>query len=154
GGVDDELSLSAYISIAMLEAQHSNLYPVFRNALFCLETASEMNISDISTQALMAYAFCLAGKTEKCEKFLTELQKSAKVVDGSQHWEHEERSSSENSPSFHDHAPSAEVEITSYILLALLYKPNRNQEDLTKASETVQWIIGQQNPYGGFSSTQ
>ncbi|NXO02976.1 OVOS protein, partial [Rhinopomastus cyanomelas] len=154
GGVDDELSLSAYITIAMLEARHSNLYPVVRNALFCLEAASEMNISDIYTQALMAYAFCLAGKTEKCEKFLTELQKSAKKIDGSQHWEHEERSSSENSPSFHDHAPSAEVEITSYVLLALLYKPNRNPEDLTKASEIVQWIIRQQNPYGGFSSTQ
>lgn len=26
----------------------------------------------------MAYAFCLAGKAEKCESFLRELQKSAK----------------------------------------------------------------------------
>ncbi|KFP12739.1 Ovostatin, partial [Egretta garzetta] len=154
GGVDDELSLSAYITIAMLEAGHSGLYPVVRNAFFCLETASEKNISDVYTQALMAYAFCLAGKAEKCESFLRELQKSAKEVDGSQHWEQEERSPSEKSPSFLDHAPSAEVEITSYVLLALLYKPDRNQEDLTKASGIVQWIIRQQNPYGGFSSTQ
>uniref|UniRef100_A0A8C3PTL8 OVOS protein n=1 Tax=Calidris pygmaea TaxID=425635 RepID=A0A8C3PTL8_9CHAR len=154
GGVDDELSLSAYITIAMLEAGHSGSYPVVRNAFFCLETASEKNISDIYTQALMAYAFCLAGKAEKCESFLRLLQKSAKEVDGSQHWEQEERSPSEKSPSFLDHAPSAEVEITSYVLLALLYKPNWNQEDLTKASGIVQWIIRQQNPYGGFSSTQ
>lgn len=28
----------------------------------------------------MAYAFCLAGKAEKCESFLEELQKSAKEV--------------------------------------------------------------------------
>lgn len=28
----------------------------------------------------MAYAFCLAGKAEKCELFLEELQKSAKEV--------------------------------------------------------------------------
>lgn len=74
--------------------------------------------------------------------------------DGSQHWEQEERSPSDKSPSFLDHARSAEVEITSYVLLALLYKPNRNKEDLTKASGIVQWIIRQQNPYGGFSSTQ
>lgn len=73
---------------------------------------------------------------------------------GSQHWEQEGRSPSEKSPSFLDHAPSAEVEITSYVLLALLYKPNRSPEDLTKASGIVQWIIRQQNPYGGFSSTQ
>ncbi|KAM6420957.1 LOW QUALITY PROTEIN: ovostatin-like [Pluvialis apricaria] len=154
GGLDDELSLSAYITIAMLEAGHSGLYPVVRNAFFCLETASEKNISDVYTQALMAYAFCLAGKAEKCESVLRELQKSAKEVDGSQHWEQEEKSASEKSPSFLDHAPSAEVEITSYVLLALLYKPNRNEEDLTKASGIVQWIIKQQNPYGGFSSTQ
>ncbi|XP_074966839.1 ovostatin-like [Phalacrocorax aristotelis] len=154
GGVDDELSLSAYITIAMLEAGHSGSYPVVQNAFFCLETASEKNIRDIYTRALMAYAFCLAGKAEKCESFLRELQKSAKEVDGSQHWEQEEKSPSEKSPSFLDHAPSAEVEITSYVLLALLYKPNQNQEDLTKASGIVQWIIRQQNPYGGFSSTQ
>ncbi|NWV38179.1 OVOS protein, partial [Grantiella picta] len=155
GGVDDELSLSAYTTIAMLEARDSSLHPVIRNAFFCLETASENRISDVYTQALMAYAFCLAGKAEKCESFLEELQKSAKEVDGSWHWEQEERSDkSDQSPSFLDHAPSAEVEITSYVLLALLYKPNRNKEDLTKASGIVQWIIRQQNPYGGFSSTQ
>ncbi|NXY89282.1 OVOS protein, partial [Alcedo cyanopectus] len=154
GGVDDELSLSAYITIAMLEAQHSSSYPVVRNAFYCLETSSEKNISDVYTGALMAYAFCLAGKAEKCELFLRELQKTAKEVDGSQHWEQEERPPAEKSPSFLAHAPSSEVEITSYVLLALLHKPRRNQEDLTKVSRIVQWIIKQQNPYGGFSSTQ
>ncbi|NXK40948.1 OVOS protein, partial [Piprites chloris] len=154
GGVDDELSLSAYTTIAMLEAGHSSLDPVVRNAFFCLETASEKSIGDVYTQALMAYAFCLAGKTEKCESFLEELQKSAKEADGSQHWEQNERPPSEESPSFLDHAPSAEVEITSYVLLALLYKPSWDKEDFTKASGIVQWIIRQQNPYGGFSSTQ
>ncbi|KGL79418.1 Ovostatin, partial [Tinamus guttatus] len=152
GGVDDELSLSAYITIAMLEAGHASSYPVVRNSLFCLKTASEKNISDVYTQALMAYAFCLAGKMEKCASFLRELQKSAKKLGGSVHWEQEKRSPSEKSP--YSYTPSADVEITSYVLLALLYKPKRNQEDLTKASEIVQWIIRQQNPYGGFSSTQ
>ncbi|NWR28664.1 OVOS protein, partial [Tachuris rubrigastra] len=154
GGVDDELSLSAYTTIAMLEAGHSSLDPVIQNAFFCLETASERSISDVYSQALMAYAFCLAGKAEKCESFLKELQKSAKEVDGSQHWEQEERSPSEESPSFLDHAPSAEVEITSYVLLAFFYKPSWDKEDFTKAARIVQWIIRQQNPYGGFSSTQ
>uniref|UniRef100_A0A8C2TZ08 Ovostatin n=1 Tax=Coturnix japonica TaxID=93934 RepID=A0A8C2TZ08_COTJA len=128
-------------------------YTVIRNAFYCLETASEKNISDIYTQALVAYAFCLAGKAEICESFLRELQKSAKDVGGSKYWEQKQRSPTENSHLL-DHVPSIEVEITSYVLLALLYKPNRNQEDLTKASAIVQWIIRQQNSYGGFSSTQ
>lgn len=55
-------------------------YPVIRNAFFCLESASEKSTSEVYTQALMAYAFCLAGKAEKCEFFLEELQKSAKEV--------------------------------------------------------------------------
>ncbi|NXL86372.1 OVOS protein, partial [Alectura lathami] len=154
GGVDDELSLSAYITIAMLEAGHSSSNSVIRNAFYCLETASEKNVSDIYTQALMAYAFCLAGKRGVCESFLTELQRSAKEADGSKHWAQKQRSPPEKSPFFPDQAPSAEVEITSYVLLALLCKPNRNQEDLTQASAIVQWIVRQQNPYGGFSSTQ
>lgn len=167
-------------------------YTVIRNAFYCLETASEKNVSDIYTQALVTYAFCLAGKAEICESFLRELQKSAKEVgefqphqdlgrwedgihftggmhldnilfsllftpfvysDGSKYWEQKQRSPPETSHLL-DHVPSTEVEITSYVLLALLYKPNRNQEDLTKASAIVQWIIRQQNPYGGFSSTQ
>lgn len=55
-------------------------HTVIRNAFYCLETASEKNITDIYTQALVAYAFCLAGKAEICESFLRELQKSAKEV--------------------------------------------------------------------------
>ncbi|NXH14273.1 OVOS protein, partial [Bucco capensis] len=154
GGVDDELSLSAYITIALLEAQHSSSYPVVRNALYCLETASERNITDVYTQALVAYAFCLAGKAGTCESLLRELQGSAKEMNGSQYWEQEPRSPSGTSPPFLEHAPSAAVEISAYLLLALLHKPNWNQEDLTKASRMVQWLLRQQNAYGGFSSTQ
>ncbi|POI35426.1 hypothetical protein CIB84_000822, partial [Bambusicola thoracicus] len=153
GGVDNELSLSAYITIALLEAGHSLSHTVIRNAFYCLETASEKNISDIYTQALVAYAFCLAGKAEVCESFLRELQKSAKETDGSKYWEQKQRSQPEKSHLL-DHVRSIDVEITSYVLLALLYKPNCSQEDLTKASAIVQWIIRQQNPYGGFASMQ
>eukprot|EP00076_Gallus_gallus_P006051 NP_990557.2 ovostatin precursor [Gallus gallus] len=153
GGVENELSLSAYITIALLEAGHSMSHTVIRNAFYCLETASEKNITDIYTQALVAYAFCLAGKAEICESFLRELQKSAKEVDGSKYWEQNQRSAPEKSHLL-DHVQSTDVEITSYVLLALLYKPNRSQEDLTKASAIVQWIIRQQNSYGGFASMQ
>lgn len=49
---------------------------------------------------------------------------------------------------------SVDVELTAYILLALLSKPNVTESDLTTASGIVAWLTRQQNPYGGFASTQ
>lgn len=52
-------------------------------------------------------------------------------------------------------APSAEVEMTSYVLLAhLVADPAPTSEELTSASHIVKWITKQQNSQGGFSSTQ
>uniref|UniRef100_A0A7M4F4L7 Alpha-macroglobulin receptor-binding domain-containing protein n=1 Tax=Crocodylus porosus TaxID=8502 RepID=A0A7M4F4L7_CROPO len=154
GGIDDELSISAYIIIALVEAGLPTSHTVVRNGLFCLEAASEKGISKVYVQALLAYAFCLIGNQAKCNFFLKELDKSAKEVGGTIHWEREEKPLAESFPSFSARAPSAEVEMTSYALLALLNKPNRTSEDLTRASRIVQWVVQQQNPYGGFSSTQ
>ncbi|KYO35579.1 alpha-2-macroglobulin isoform X2 [Alligator mississippiensis] len=154
GGVDDELSLSAYITIALVEAGLPTSHTVVRNGLFCLEAASEKGISKVYVQALLAYAFCLIGNQAKCNFFLKELDKSAKEVGGTIHWEREEKPLTESFPSFSARAPSAEVEMTAYVLLALLNKPNRTLGDLTRASQIVQWVVRQQNPYGGFSSTQ
>uniref|UniRef100_A0A674IZ61 Alpha-macroglobulin receptor-binding domain-containing protein n=1 Tax=Terrapene triunguis TaxID=2587831 RepID=A0A674IZ61_9SAUR len=156
GGVDDELSLTAYITTALLEAGHPSSHPVVRNGLFCLEAASGEEISRVYIQALLAYIFCLVGNEGKCDFFLKELDKSAKKVGecGSVHWEREVKPPAETFPSFYSRAPSAEVEMTSYVLLAVLHKPKRAQKDLTFASQIVQWIIRQQNSNGGFSSTQ
>lgn len=41
--------------------------------------------------------------------------------------------------------------MNAYVLLALLSEP---KPDLGKATEIVNWLSKQQNPYGGFSSTQ
>uniref|UniRef100_A0A8C0G5P8 OVOS protein n=1 Tax=Chelonoidis abingdonii TaxID=106734 RepID=A0A8C0G5P8_CHEAB len=131
-----------------------NNHPVVRNGLFCLEAASGEEISKVYIQALLAYIFCLVGNEGKCDFFLKELNKSAKKVGGSVHWEREVKPPAETFPSFYSRAPSAEVEMTSYVLKSVLHKPKRAQKDLTFASQIVQWIIRQKNPYGGFSSTQ
>lgn len=45
--------------------------------------------------------------------------------------------------------------MTAYVLLAhLTTLPAPSQEELSLASLIAKWIIGQQNPSGGFSSTQ
>ncbi|XP_010126406.1 PREDICTED: alpha-2-macroglobulin-like protein 1, partial [Chlamydotis macqueenii] len=49
---------------------------------------------------------------------------------------------------------SVDVELTAYVLLALLSKPNVTGSDLTTASGIVTWLTRQQNAYGGFASTQ
>ncbi|XP_009892445.1 PREDICTED: alpha-2-macroglobulin-like protein 1 [Charadrius vociferus] len=49
---------------------------------------------------------------------------------------------------------SVDVELTAYVLLALLSKPNSTVSDLTTASGIVAWLTRQQNAYGGFASTQ
>lgn len=56
---------------------------------------------------------------------------------------------------YQSQAPSAEVEMTSYVLLAhLTAQPGPTSEELTSASHIVKWIAKQQNSQGGFSSTQ
>lgn len=44
--------------------------------------------------------------------------------------------------------------MTAYVLLAYLTQPQVSRADLAKASQIVRWLSKQQNPYGGFASTQ
>lgn len=48
---------------------------------------------------------------------------------------------------------SLSVEISSYVMLAKL-SASPTTEDLGYAARIVRWLTGQQNYYGGFSSTQ
>lgn len=57
------------------------------------------------------------------------------------------------SQSTKDQSSSLSVEISSYVLLAKL-SSSPTTEDLGYASRIVRWLTGQQNYYGGFSSTQ
>ncbi|KAM8981951.1 alpha-2-macroglobulin isoform X1 [Sarcophilus harrisii] len=161
GGVENELTLSAYITIALLEIPLLVGHPVVRNALFCLESGWKVQQnggpgSDVYTKALLAYAFALAGNQERRKEVLLELDKEAVKKDKSVHWQRPTRPQVPKEPySFHVLAPSAEVEMTSYVLLAYLTAfPTPSDEDLSMAAEIVDWVSKQQNPHGGFSSTQ
>ncbi|KAG8435794.1 hypothetical protein GDO86_013655 [Hymenochirus boettgeri] len=156
GGVDDEISLTAYITIALLEYPLPITHFAVRNALFCLENAPG-DKNSVYTKALLAYAFSLAGKTDIRNQLLKSLDELALKKDGMVHWErpdlpHNLATDLQRIP--YSRAASVEVEMTSYVLLALLSKPEISDEDLTLATQIVSWIIKQQNPSGGFSSTQ
>ncbi|XP_066211857.1 alpha-2-macroglobulin-like [Saccopteryx leptura] len=160
GGVEDEETLSAYITIALLEIPLPVTHPVVRNALFCLESAwksakEEPQGSHVYTKALLAYAFALAGNQEKRNEVLKSLNEEAVKEDNSIHWTRPQKPREPVGLFYQPQAPSAEVEMTSYVLLAhLTAQPAPTPEELTSASHIVRWITKQQNSRGGFSSTQ
>uniref|UniRef100_A0A2K6ULX0 PZP alpha-2-macroglobulin like n=1 Tax=Saimiri boliviensis boliviensis TaxID=39432 RepID=A0A2K6ULX0_SAIBB len=160
GGVEDEVTLSAYITIALLEIPVPVSHHVVRNALFCLESAWKTaqegaSGSHVYTKALLAYAFALAGNQEKGKEVLKSLNEEAVKKDNSVHWERPQKPKAPVGHFYQPQAPSAEVEMTSYVLLAqLTAQPTPSSEDLTAATNIVKWITKQQNSQGGFSSTQ
>uniref|UniRef100_A0A3Q2YD26 Alpha-2-macroglobulin-like protein 1 n=1 Tax=Hippocampus comes TaxID=109280 RepID=A0A3Q2YD26_HIPCM len=142
GGVSDDVSLTAYIVAALLELDSDIKDPVIQRCLGCLkESAGQMD--NLYTTALMSYTFTLARDEEMRVKLITYLHQQSR---GTRHWHREGVSGTG--------VDSLEVEITSYVLLALLSGPALPDFGLDYSSSIVRWLTQQQNPYGGFSSTQ
>ncbi|KAM5262732.1 pregnancy zone protein-like [Ctenodactylus gundi] len=159
GGVDDEVTLSAYVTIALLEMPRPVSTSVVHKALSCLETelGSISNSQEKNTyaKALFAYAFSLAGNQTERKKLLESLDREAVKGEDSIHWERPGRAQADKTLNYQPRAPSAEVEMSSYVLLArLTAQPAPSAEDLSVARRIVNWLTRQQNPSGGFSSTQ
>nr|XP_021488326.1 murinoglobulin-2-like [Meriones unguiculatus] len=160
GGVDDEVTLSAYITIALLESSLPDTHPVVSKALSCLESSwktAEQNgrSNSVYTKALLAYAFTLAGNQQKRNEILESLDNEAIKEGNSVHWERPEKPRKAGMSLYEPQAPSAEVEMNAYVLLAVLSaQPAPTPKDLALAVRIVKWLTKQQNSYGGFSSTQ
>ncbi|XP_015741014.1 alpha-2-macroglobulin-like protein 1 [Coturnix japonica] len=148
GGVSDELSLSAYVTAALLELGMSPKDPVVISALKCLEASSTDNVY---TEALMAYVYGLA-KHEQQQARLQCLLQRGTSADGLLFWKRKDKALS--TESLWAEAAPAEVEMTAYVLLAFLTQPQVSQADMARAAQIVRWLSKQQNPYGGFASTQ
>uniref|UniRef100_A0AAQ6ILG4 Uncharacterized protein n=1 Tax=Anabas testudineus TaxID=64144 RepID=A0AAQ6ILG4_ANATE len=141
GGVSDEVTLSAYITAAFLEMNIS-ADPVITKSLSCLKE-SISDLSNTYTTALLAYVFTLAGDMETRGHLLQHLDTVASKQGGLFHW----------SQTAAETSASLSVEISSYVLLAKL-SASPTGEELIYSSRIVKWLTGQQNYYGGFSSTQ
>uniref|UniRef100_A0A8C5WV28 Alpha-macroglobulin receptor-binding domain-containing protein n=1 Tax=Laticauda laticaudata TaxID=8630 RepID=A0A8C5WV28_LATLA len=75
--------------------------------------------------------------------------------DGSIHWERSWKPKQRSDFPLSLHAPSAEIELNGYMLLALLTKnPFPSQEEIMTAAAIVKWLTKQQNSNGGYFSTQ
>ncbi|NXX27095.1 A2ML1 protein, partial [Nicator chloris] len=150
GGVSDELSLSAYVTAAMLELGLPTLEPAVSSALKCLEDSPTDNPY---TQALLAYVFGLAGLREQQQAQLQRLAQHSVSAEGQLYWQRKGQAQKPSEPFWAAAAP-AEVEMTAYVLLAYLSQPSLSPADLGTASQIARWLCKQQNPYGGFASTQ
>ncbi|XP_043935798.1 alpha-2-macroglobulin-like isoform X2 [Protopterus annectens] len=153
GGVDDDVSLSAYITAALLELELPQNDEMLKKGLQCLEDQIE-NITNPYTLALLAYTFTLARHESIRDELLKKLDELAIRKDDTVHWERPKKPEEKECQYCWYRAASAEVEMSCYVLLAILYKANVSGEDIGNAVPIVKWIISQQGPYGGFSSTQ
>ncbi|XP_037704174.1 ovostatin homolog 2-like [Choloepus didactylus] len=151
GGDEEDVLLTAYIVGAFLEAGLNFTFPALRDGLFCLQEALENGVTKGYNHAMLAYVFTLAGKEEQAEPLLKILDESATKINNVIYWERAKKPNTEESFSFLPRAPSAEIEKTCYVLLAVI---SRKTPDLTYASKIVQWLAQQMNSHGGFSSTQ
>ncbi|XP_036379386.1 alpha-2-macroglobulin-like [Megalops cyprinoides] len=143
GGVSDEVMLTAYVTAALLELDRNVTDPMVQRSLSCLKLASDQLNSTYAT-ALFSYTFSLAGDHDMRMHLIGQLDRVAKTTGNGRHWERAEASGID----------SLSVEMTSYVLLALLSGPPLPGFNLSYSSTIVRWLAQQQNPYGGFSSTQ
>ncbi|XP_026076244.1 alpha-2-macroglobulin-like [Carassius auratus] len=141
GGVGDRVTMTAYIVASLLELGVPITDPVITNARSCLRPVVG-NLGNTYTTALLAYTFSLAGETSTRAQLLTALNNVAISEGNKLHWS--QTSSGD----------TLAVEISSYVLLAVLSVQPLTTTDLGYANRIVNWLVAQQNPYGGFSSTQ
>ncbi|CAM4713487.1 unnamed protein product [Leuciscus chuanchicus] len=141
GGVDDNITMTAYITASLLELGVPSTDPVITNTLSCLRPVVG-NLGNTYTMALLAYTFSLAEETTTRSQLLTTMKNRAISEGIKLHW------------SQTTSGDTVAVEISSYVLLAVLTVKPLTTASLSYANRIVNWLVTQQNPYGGFSSTQ
>uniref|UniRef100_A0A8C2E886 Alpha-2-macroglobulin-like n=1 Tax=Cyprinus carpio TaxID=7962 RepID=A0A8C2E886_CYPCA len=144
GGVNDNVTMTAYITASLLELETPVTDPVVSKGLSCLRSVVK-DVKNTYTTALLAYTFSLARDMDTQQQLFKKLEDVA-ISDGSHlHWSQSASA---------DDSESLEVEISSYVLLAVLTADSLTTADLGFANRIVSWLVKQQNAYGGFSSTQ
>ncbi|XP_071618091.1 alpha-2-macroglobulin-like protein 1 isoform X2 [Heliangelus exortis] len=137
GGVDDTISLTAYIAAALVELHLEKNDTMLDNALHCLKNVT-LDKTSLYVKALMAYVFTLSKDMEMREQLLDMLEKETELLTS--------HSSSEESS-------SSMIETVAYILLAHVSKAELAFNEAS-VSKLVRWLSAQRNAFGGFASTQ
>ncbi|XP_014115222.1 PREDICTED: alpha-2-macroglobulin-like protein 1 isoform X1 [Pseudopodoces humilis] len=137
GGVDDTISLTAYIAAALVELDLERNDTMLDNALHCLKKVT-LDETSLYVKALMAYVFTLSKDMEMRKQLLDIIEKeTAQLL----------------TPQSDDEKSSSTIETVAYIVLAHVSKPDLSHSE-TSVSKLVHWLSGQRNAFGGFASTQ
>ncbi|XP_074650353.1 pregnancy zone protein-like [Tubulanus polymorphus] len=162
GGVGSVPSITAYVLISLLEVnkQMSNILHLSESvtkAVNCL-TSAQIDETDAYIVSLITYAFSLHDPNGLVTKqYLNKLKKLAIVEGGLTHWERTKTATDPKPPTEtwrrHRPAPSLEVEMTAYAMMALL-NINLDNKGIEDSIPVVKWLTKQRNSIGGFSSTQ
>ncbi|NXH68141.1 A2ML1 protein, partial [Hydrobates tethys] len=154
GAVEEGLGLSSVIITALIHSGMPRSDPVVWKALKCIKDLvnADTDSSNLYGLALAANAFAVAGDKALRQKILKRLDKAAIISDDQIFWS--QQSKQEEDSLYWYRAPSVDVELTSSILMAHLSKSSLSSDEIRKASQIVSWLTKQQNPYGGFASTQ
>ncbi|NWH24600.1 A2ML1 protein, partial [Grus americana] len=154
GAVEEGLGLSSAIITALIHSGMSRSDPVVWKALKCIKDLvnADTGSSNLYSLALAANAFAVAGDKALRQKILKRLDKAAIISDDQIFWS--QQSKQEEDSLYWYRAPSVDVELTSSILMAHLSKSSLSSDEIRKASQIVSWLTKQQNPYGGFASSQ
>ncbi|KAM4687188.1 alpha-2-macroglobulin-like protein 1, partial [Rhinophrynus dorsalis] len=152
GGVNDEVSLTAYVVAALIEAGRKPTESVVERGLQCLQSA-DLNNASLYKLAILTYAFTLANHMDKRAELLLSLEQQAikSDTDGSIYWSQEPKSEPKT---FWSKPKSMDVELTAYVLLSLASTKNPTRKELRDMVSIVRWLTKQQNGNGGFCSTQ
>lgn len=147
---DRKRALTAYVLVTMLESfkmMVERTPPFVALAVRCIQVD---NMEDTYTHALVAYAMTLYKPHSKfTDILLNRLMSKALKEDDTMHWRREKQP---DIITGQGRAASAEIEITSYALLAILTQdPNAPISDVMPI---IRWLTNQRNAYGGFASTQ
>ncbi|PKK22298.1 alpha-2-macroglobulin-like protein 1, transcript variant X2 [Columba livia] len=154
GAVEEGLGMSSVIITALIHSGMPRSDPVVWKALKCIRNLvnADTGSSNLYSLALAANAFAVAGDKALRQKILKRLDEMATISDDQIFWS--QQSKQEQDSLYWYRAPSVDVELTSSILMAHLSKSTLSSDEIRKVSQIVTWLIKQQNPYGGFASTQ
>ena len=149
GGLQGKTALTAYVTIALLEARE---IATAGKATDFLEGELD-EIDDAYTLAITAYALELAQSNRSDDAYQMLMELAQEDEDGL-HWgsssEEPEPIVPEARPEHYSSAPrTAEIEATGYATMALI-----EHGDAFNASRATKWLVSRRNAYGGYGSTQ
>ncbi|NXQ30447.1 A2ML1 protein, partial [Alaudala cheleensis] len=148
GGVDDTISLTAYIAAALVELHLERNDTMLENALHCLKKVT-LDETSLYVKALMAYVFTLSKDMEMREQLLGMVEKETVLLFHVFLPPSAQLLTSQSA----DEKSSSMIETVAYIVLAHVSKPDLSVHDAS-VSKLVHWLSAQRNAFGGFASTQ